>query len=161
VSTVEEYADLPEQMRVRRIKLDQLRERGVEPYPVGYPRTAEVAQIRLAHSDLPPDARTGEVVAVTGRVMLNRASGRLIFATIADGADRIQLMMSEDRAGADRLSRWRHDVDLGDHVGARGEVVTSRRGELSIAVDDWTLTAKCLRPLPDKHRGLYDPEGRV
>jgi lysyl-tRNA synthetase class 2 len=155
------YAGLPEQMRVRRIKLDQLRARGIEPYPVGYPRTASVAEVRAAHADLPPGARTGVEVAVTGRVVLNRATGKLIFATIADGADRVQLMLSEDRAGAERLSGWRHDIDLGDHVGVRGEVVTSKRGELSVAVDDWTLTAKCLRPLPDKHRGLNDPEARV
>jgi lysyl-tRNA synthetase class 2 len=161
LSTVDLYRDLPEQMRVRRVKLDLLRRRGVEPYPVGYPRTAEVGQVRLSHANLPPDSHTGEQVAVTGRVLLNRVSGGLIFATIADGPDRIQLMLSENRAGTDRLSRWRHDIDLGDHVGVRGEVVTSRRGELSIAVDDWTLTAKCLRPLPDKHRGLHDPEARV
>jgi lysyl-tRNA synthetase class 2 len=148
-------------MRVRRIKLDQLRARGIDPYPVGYPRTASVDEVRATHADLPPDSQSGDEVAVTGRVVLNRASGKLIFATIADGSDRIQLMLSEDRAGADRLAGWRHDIDLGDHVGVRGEVVTSKRGELSIAVEEWTLTAKCLRPLPDKHRGLHDPESRV
>src|SRR5699024_2120232 len=56
---------------------------------------------------------------------------------------------------------WKADIDLGDHVGVEGEVITSRRGELSVMVDTWTLTAKCLRPLPEKHKGLTDPEARV
>jgi len=157
----EPYADLPEQMRVRRLKLDRLRAEGVEPYPVGFRRTATTADVRAAHPDLPPDTRTGTRVAVAGRVVLNRGSGKLCFATIQDGAGRIQVMLAADRVGVDALARWLHDVDLGDLVGVRGEVVTSRRGELSVTADEWTLTAKCLRPLPDKHRGLHDSEARV
>src|SRR5262249_7823261 len=56
------------------------------------------------------------------------------------------------------MARWGSTVDLGDHVGVRGEVITTRRGEVSVAADGWTLTAKCLHPLPDKHKGLNDPE---
>jgi lysyl-tRNA synthetase class 2 len=154
-------AAVPEQMRVRRHKLERLRAEGVDPYPVGFDRTATVAQVRAAHTDLPADTSTGVEVAVAGRVMLNRTAGRLCFATIQDGTGRLQVMLSADRVGADALRRWCHDVDLGDHVGVRGEVVTTRRGELSIAAARWSLTAKCLRPLPDKHRGLHDPESRV
>jgi len=152
---------LPEQMRVRRGKLDRLRAEGIDPYPVGFARTATAEQVRAAHADLPPDTLTGVEVAVAGRVMLNRTAGRLCFATIQDGTGRLQVMLSADRVGADALRRWGHDVDLGDHVGVRGEVVTTRRGELSVAAAEWMFTAKCLRPLPDKHRGLHDPETRV
>jgi lysyl-tRNA synthetase class 2 len=67
-------------------------------------------------------------------------------------------MLTTDRLGADGLREWRDVVDLGDHVGVSGEVVASRRGTVSVLVDTWTLAAKCLRPLPDKHRGLTDPE---
>ena len=155
------YADLPEQMRVRRMKLDRLRAEGVDPYPVGFARTATAADVRAAHAGLPPGSRTGVDVAVAGRVVLSRTAGRLCFATIQDGTGRIQFMLGVDRIGPQALRRWNHDVDLGDHVGVRGEVVTSRRGELSVAADEWTLTAKCLRPLPDKHHGLHDPEARV
>jgi len=155
------YAELPEQMRVRRLKLDRLRADGVDPYPVGFARTATVAEVRAAHPDLAPDSRTGADVAVAGRVVLNRSAGKLCFATLQDGTGRIQLMLGADRIGEESLDRWLHDIDLGDHVGVRGEVVTTRRGELSVAADRWTLTAKCLRPLPDKHRGLHDPEARV
>src|SRR6185437_8058453 len=73
----------------------------------------------------------------------------------------IQVMLSLDKVGADALARWKSDVDLGDHVGVEGEVITSRSGELSVLADSWTITAKGLRPLPDKHKGLADPEARV
>ena len=59
------------------------------------------------------------------------------------------------------LQRWRRDVDLGDHVGVTGEVITTRRGELSVRAESLQITSKSLRPLPDKHKGLTDPEARV
>ncbi|HSK26466.1 MAG TPA: bifunctional lysylphosphatidylglycerol synthetase/lysine--tRNA ligase LysX [Jiangellales bacterium] len=153
--------DLPEQMRVRREKRDRMLARGIEPYPVGFPRTATVAEVRSAHPDLPPDTATGQRVGVTGRVMLARNTGRLCFATLRDGTGDLQVMLSLDRVGEESLTAWKHEVDLGDHVGVEGEVVTSRRGELSVLVDRWAVTAKCLRPLPEKHKGLTDPEARV
>ncbi len=153
--------DLPEQMKVRREKLDRLRKRGADPYPLGFPRTATIAEIREKHAELPPDARTGENVGVVGRIMLNRIGGKLCFATIRDGSGEIQIMLSLDRLGAESLAQWKADVDLGDHVGVKGEVITSKRGELSILARRWAITAKCLRPLPDKHRGLTDQETRV
>ncbi|HKE51440.1 MAG TPA: amino acid--tRNA ligase-related protein, partial [Actinomycetes bacterium] len=153
--------DLPEQVKVRREKRDRLLASGVEPYPVGFPRTHTVAEIRQKYGELGPDARTGDRVGVTGRVMLNRVGGKLSFATIRDGANDIQIMLSLAVLGEDALNRWKTEVDLGDLVGVEGEVITSRRGELSILADHWQITAKCLRPLPEKHKGLTDPETRV
>jgi len=153
--------DLPEQMRVRREKLDRIRAAGVDPYPVGYPRTDSYAQVRAAAGGLPPDTFTGRTVGVAGRVVLNRPGGKITFATMQEGADRLQVVLSLDRCGPDALARWAADVDLGDHVGVTGEVGTTRRGELSVFADSWALTAKALRPLPDKHRGLTDPEVRA
>ena len=155
------YDDLPEQMRVRREKLDRLRASGVDPYPVGFPRTTTIADLRAAHPDLAPGAVTGQKVGVVGRVMLSRVAGKLCFATLRDGTADIQLMLSLDRVGEEPLAAWKRDVDLGDHVGVEGEVVSSKRGELSVLADRWVLTAKALRPLPDKHKGLADPEARV
>lgn len=146
---------------MRRHKRERLLASGVEPYPVGFPRTHAVAEVRQKYAELAPDARTGDRVGVTGRVMLNRLGGKLSFATIRDGANDIQVMLSLDVLGEEPLDRWKTDVDLGDLVGVEGEVVTSRRGELSILADRWQLTAKCLRPLPEKHKGLTDPEARV
>ncbi|MFC1410648.1 bifunctional lysylphosphatidylglycerol synthetase/lysine--tRNA ligase LysX [Streptacidiphilus sp. N1-12] len=153
--------DLPEQMRVRREKLDRLRAAGVDPYPVGFPRTTTLAALRAAHPGLAADVATGERAGVAGRVVLSRTGGKLCFATLRDGTDDLQVMLSLDKLGEERLAAWKTDIDLGDHVGVEGEVITSKRGELSILVDRWELTAKCLRPLPDKHKGLTDPEARV
>lgn len=153
--------DLPEQMRVRREKLDRLREAGVDPYPVTFPRTATIAEIREKHPDLEPGTETGEKVGVTGRVMLVRNTGKLCFATIRDGSGDLQIMLSLAKVGQERLDFWKREVDLGDHVGVEGEVITSKRGELSIMADGFAITSKCLRPLPEKHAGLTDPEARV
>jgi lysyl-tRNA synthetase class 2 len=153
--------ELPEQMRVRREKLDRLRERGLEPYPVGFPRTTTVGELRARHADLGRDIATGERAGVTGRVMLSRIGGKLCFATLRDATGDLQVMLSLAKLGPDSLAAWKSEVDLGDHVGVEGEIITSRRGELSILVDRWAITAKCLRPLPDKHHGLTDPETRV
>jgi lysyl-tRNA synthetase class 2 len=154
-------AELSEQQRVRREKVERLRARGVDPYPVGYPRTHRLGEVRAQFGDLPADASTGVDVAVTGRVALKRDGGRLCFATLRDETGEVQVMVALDAVGEDALGSWRHDVDLGDHVGVTGEVVTSRRGELSVRAQSFAITAKALRPLPDKHKGLADPEARV
>ncbi|KWW98905.1 Lysine--tRNA ligase [Carbonactinospora thermoautotrophica] len=158
---IQQIDDLPEQMRVRREKLDRLRAKGVDPYPVGFPRTTTIGELRAKYPDLPPDTRTGETVGVAGRVMLYRTGGKLCFATIRDATGDLQVMLSLDQVGEESLASWKQDVDLGDHIGVEGEVITSRRGELSILVKRWAITAKCLRPLPDKHKGLTDVEARV
>nr|WP_157244423.1 bifunctional lysylphosphatidylglycerol synthetase/lysine--tRNA ligase LysX [Nonomuraea typhae] len=118
-----------------------------EPYPAGFPRTHTTAQA----------ARTGERVAVAGRVMLVRDHGGILFATLRDWAGERQVMITDPGLLAD----WRRVVDLGDHVGVRGEVTRSDKGEISVLAQDWTLTGKCLHPLPGKRRGLSDPEARV
>ncbi|WP_283139216.1 bifunctional lysylphosphatidylglycerol synthetase/lysine--tRNA ligase LysX [Rhizohabitans arisaemae] len=153
--------DLPEQMRVRREKLERLRSEGVDPYPVGFPRTATVSEVREKYQDLEPGTSTGDRVGVVGRVMLSRVGGKLCFATVRDGSGDLQIMISLDKVGEESLASWKRDVDLGDHIGVEGEVITSRRGELSIMADSWAITSKCLRPLPEKHAGLTDPEARV
>ncbi|MDA8323557.1 MAG: bifunctional lysylphosphatidylglycerol synthetase/lysine--tRNA ligase LysX [Actinomycetota bacterium] len=153
--------ELSEQTRVRLAKVERLRATGADPYPVGYPRTHTIAQVRQAHADLPADTATGDRVGVTGRVMLYRTGGKLCFATIRDGSGDIQVMVSRDKVGEQALAAWKSDVDLGDHVGVTGEVITSRSGELSVLADSFAITAKALRPLPDKHAGLTDPQSRV
>ncbi|MEW2379411.1 lysine--tRNA ligase [Micromonospora sp. NPDC047812] len=153
--------DLPEQMKVRREKRDRMLAEGVEPYPIGFPRTSTLAEIREKYAELPIDTATGDQVSVTGRVIFVRNTGKLCFATLRDGdGTELQAMLSLDRVGADRLNDWKRLVDLGDLVGVTGEVITSRRGELSVLVERWAVTAKALRPLPVAHKPLSE-EARV
>ena len=153
--------NIPELVRVRLGKRERLLESGTEPYPVGFGRTGTAAELRAGYGHLPPDTFTGEVVSVAGRVMLSRLGGKLCFAMLRDGTGDIQVMISLAAVGEDRLAAWKRDVDLGDHVGVTGEVITSRSGELSVLASSWALTAKSLRPLPEKFRGLTDAESRV
>jgi lysyl-tRNA synthetase class 2 len=161
VEEEQQPAEAPEQMRVRLAKRERLLAEGTDPYPVEFPRTDTIGEIRDRHPHLATDTVTGEKVGVAGRVMLSRIGGKLCFATIRDGTGDIQVMISADRVGEDRLAAWKRDVDLGDHVGVEGEVISSRRGELSVLADGFAITAKALRPLPEKHHGLTDPESRV
>ncbi|TAL12124.1 MAG: lysine--tRNA ligase, partial [Frankiales bacterium] len=118
-------------------------------------------QVRERYADLGTDTASGDVVSVTGRVMLSRTGGKLCFATLQEGDAQLQVMVSLDGVGDERLAAWKSDVDLGDHVGVTGEVISSRRGELSVLASSWVMTSKALRPLPDKHHGLTDPELRI
>ncbi|GAA5120400.1 lysine--tRNA ligase [Haloechinothrix salitolerans] len=149
--------DVPEQMRVRREKRDRLLAAGVDPYPVEVPRTHTLAEVRSAHPDLPVDTATGDIVGVTGRVMFMRNTGKLCFATLREGdGTELQAMISLNGVGEEALAAWKSDVDLGDHVYVHGEVITSKRGELSVMADSWRITSKALRPLPVMHKELAE-----
>jgi lysyl-tRNA synthetase class 2 len=149
--------DLPEQMRVRRDKRDRIIAEGIDPYPVLVPRTHSLAEVRAAHSDLPVDVSTGDIVGVTGRVMFMRNTGKLCFAILREGdGTELQAMISLASVGEDALAAWKADVDLGDHVFVHGEVITSKRGELSVMADGWRITSKALRPLPVAHKELAE-----
>ncbi len=148
-------------MRVRRAKRADMLAAGREAYPVAVERTHSLAQIRAAHPDLPPDTATGEQVGITGRVMFLRNTGKLCFATLREGdGTELQAMLSLASVGEDELARWKASVDLGDHVFVHGEVITSRRGELSVMADAWAMAAKAVRPLPNVHSELSE-ETRV
>jgi lysyl-tRNA synthetase, class II len=155
--------DLPEQMRVRRDKRERLVASGVEPYPVTVERTHTLARIRETYDgqQLPPDTSTGEHVAVAGRVIHLRNTGKLCFVRLREGdGTELQVMLSLADVGADSLASFKALVDLGDLLAVRGEVVTSRRGELSVRATSWSIAAKTLRPLPNEHKPLSD-EARI
>jgi lysyl-tRNA synthetase, class II len=152
---------LPEQIRVRRAKRAEMLAEGREPYPVAVPRTHTLHEVRAAHAGLPPDTATGQRVGVTGRVIFLRNTGKLCFATLREGdGTELQAMLSLAKVGADELARWKTEVDLGDHVFVEGEIITSRRGELSVLADGWVMASKAVRPLPVAHRELNE-ETRV
>jgi lysyl-tRNA synthetase class 2 len=153
--------ELPEQMRVRRDKRARLIADGGDAYPVAVPRTTSLARLRADYPDLPIDTATGDVVSVTGRVIFIRNSGKLCFATLREGdGTELQAMLSLDRVGPEALEGWKRSVDLGDLVSVTGEVITSRRGELSVLASSWLMAAKALRPLPVAHRPMSE-ETRV
>jgi lysyl-tRNA synthetase, class II len=153
--------DLPEQLRVRRAKYDRLMgDAAAAPFPVGVARTHALADIRAAYPELAAGTETGQQVGVTGRVIFVRNSGKLCFATLREGGTELQIMLSLDRVGADSLAAWKADVDLGDLVFVGGEVISSKRGELSVLASEWRITAKALRPLPVAHKPLSE-ENRV
>ncbi|HET7357285.1 MAG TPA: lysine--tRNA ligase [Nocardioidaceae bacterium] len=155
--------DLPEQMRVRREKRERLIESGRAAYPVTVDRTHTLAEIRRQYDEagLEPDTRTGTQVAVVGRVIFLRNTGKLCFVRLREGdGTELQVMLSLAEVGEEQLTEFKAMVDLGDLIAVRGEVVTSRRGELSVQATSWTMAAKTLRPLPNEHRPLSD-EARV
>jgi len=153
--------DLPEQLRIRREKRASIVARGGEAYPVAVPRTASLAQIRESHQGLDIDVSTGVIESVSGRVIFKRDTGKLCFATLREGdGTELQAMLSLDKVGEDQLTLWKSEIDLGDIVSVTGEVITSKRGELSILAHSYVLAAKSLRPLPVEHKPLSE-ETRV
>jgi lysyl-tRNA synthetase class 2 len=98
---------------------------------------------------------------VAGRVIFVRDTGKLVFTRLRGGdGSELQCMVSQANVGAESLARFKSYVDIGDHLAVSGEVVSSRRGELSILAGDWQLAAKTLRPLPVEHKPL-SPETRA
>jgi lysyl-tRNA synthetase, class II len=157
--TVEDQT--PEQLRIRREKRDRLLSAGTEPYPVSVPRTHSLAEVRAKYPDLETDTATGEHVGVAGRVIFVRNTGKLCFATLQEGdGTQLQAMISLNGVGEESLAAWKSDVDLGDFVFVHGEVISSRRGELSVLADSWQMASKALRPLPVAHKEMSE-EARV
>ncbi|MBW4042984.1 MAG: lysine--tRNA ligase [Acidobacteria bacterium] len=153
--------DTNEQREVRLAKRARLLERGEEAYPVAVPITDTVAAVRERHAGLEPDVATGDTVGLAGRIVHLRNTGKLCFAAIQAGdGSRIQAMVSLDEVGEESLADWKAIVDLGDQLFVSGEVITSRRGELSILVAEWRIAAKALLPLPNLHTELSE-ETRV
>jgi len=149
-----EVDDLPEQIAVRMQKRERLNQIS-SAYPVSLPITHTIEAVRAHYPNLEADISTGDEVSVAGRIMFLRNTGKLCFATLQSGTgERIQAMVSLDKAGEETLESWKELVDLGDHVFVRGEVITSKRGELSILADEWLMAAKTIRPLPNLHNEL-------
>ncbi|NLB46242.1 MAG: lysine--tRNA ligase [Microbacteriaceae bacterium] len=157
-----------EQKRVRLEKRDKLNELagddlGGGAYPVAVPVTTTIQAVRAewAHLEETPDSQSGTTVGVAGRVVFQRNTGKLCFASLQAGdGTRIQAMVSLAEVGDESLARYKELVDLGDHLFISGEVISSRRGELSIMVREWQIAAKAIAPLPNMYAELNE-ETRV
>ena len=149
--------DLPEQLRIRREKRASLIERGIEPYPVSVPRTKTLVEIRAQYANIETDSATGDVHSVSGRIIFKRDTGKLCFATLREGdGTELQAMISLDKVGEEQLESWKSDVDLGDFVSVTGEIISSKRGELSVLANSWAMASKALRPLPNEHKPMSE-----
>jgi lysyl-tRNA synthetase class 2 len=154
-----EDAPVQDVLTVRREKLERLRAKGIEPFALRFDRDATAAELAEKYAELEPGASGGQVVRVAGRLVGFREHGKLSFGVLRDGSGDVQLFLSEETLGGDAYAGL-EDLDLGDWIGAEGEVVRTKRGELSVRPSRLVLLTKSLRPLPEKWHGLRDVELR-
>jgi len=150
-----------DQILVRRQKMGEIRESGLDPFGARFERTHLSGQIFDKYDGLTKEEleEAELVVAIAGRIMTKRGKGKAGFAHIQDLGGQIQLYIRKDAIGDDAYHLF-DTADLGDIVGAKGKVFRTNAGELSIKVEEFTFLTKALRPLPDKYHGLKDIEQR-
>lgn len=128
-------------------------------FPYSFTRTDTAVELRGRFPSLEPGTSTGETATVAGRLQTTREMGKLIFAPVMDGSGMLQLFVDKRTLGDDAFDAFRN-LDAGDWIGATGEVIATKRGELSVRINEFTLLQKSLRPMPDKWHGLKDIEQR-
>lgn len=146
-----DLSNLSEQELVRREKLTKLKEAGIQAYPERFQLTHELHVAREL-----PDGTNG--ITVAGRITAIRRMGKLSFITLQDLKGKLQLCMKIDDVGAEKYQQYVDFVDIGDFFGAAGDIFTTRVGEKTLQVKEYTFLGKCLRPLPEKFHGLQDVE---
>ncbi|MBR0284599.1 MAG: lysine--tRNA ligase, partial [Selenomonadaceae bacterium] len=150
--------DEREIIRVRKEKLEAFREKGVAPFGLRYEVSHHAEDIRREYGAIEGEEEAGEVT-IAGRLMAIRGHGKASFATLADRSGSIQVYFKLDVLGEEKYSQFKL-LDIGDIVGIRGKVFKTRRGELTVKIEDFDLLSKSLRPLPEKFHGLKDVEIR-
>ncbi|MBD7986330.1 lysine--tRNA ligase [Sporosarcina sp. Sa2YVA2] len=153
--------ELNDQLLVRRQKMEEIREVGLDPFGSRYERTHLSNEIREAYEELSKEEldETVNEVKIAGRIMTKRGKGKAGFANIQDLGGQIQIYVRLDAIGEDAYALF-DNADLGDIVGIKGDVFKTKVGELSIKATEFTFLTKALRPLPDKFHGLKDIEQR-
>jgi len=152
-------AEIDNLISQRKQKLEELRKMGIDPYPQGFSPSHSIDKVREKYGALKMEKKTEETISVVGRIMSLRRMGKASFAHIKDGTGKLQIYIREDVMGERNYQLFRK-FDIGDFVGVTGKVFFTKTGELSIQVEDLTLLAKSLRPLPEKWHGLKDIETR-
>jgi len=151
--------ELPELLAARRRKLEALRAAGVDPFPHQFEGVEPIGAVRSAHAALDAGEETSVAHRVAGRLAARRGQGKMAFLDLVDRSGRIQLQARVDELG-DSAFEQLLGLDLGDLIGVDGMAFSSRRGELTLRVQQFVLLAKSLRPPPEKHHGLVDVETR-
>src|SRR2546421_1390932 len=152
-------AELPALLAARRRKLEALRAAGVDPFPHAFEGVTAIGQVRAEFEDLAAGAETDRRARVAGRLAASRPAGKMAFLDLVDRSERLQLQARVDDLGQEDYERLL-SLDLGDLIGADGTIFATKRGELTLRVEDFQLLAKSLRPPPEKYHGLKDVETR-
>jgi lysyl-tRNA synthetase class 2 len=150
---------LSELVSARRAKAERLRAAGIDPFPYTFEGVEPIAAIHERYASLAAGEETDARHRVAGRLAARRGQGKAAFLDLVDRSGRIQLHARGDQLGDERYEQLL-SIDLGDLLGVDGVAMRTRRGELSLLVEDFTLLAKSLRPPPDKYHGLTDIEAR-
>ncbi|MCP1121918.1 lysine--tRNA ligase [Bacillus sp. 3103sda1] len=155
------HEELNDQLLVRREKLHNLREQGMDPFGKRFERTHSTKELFSLYGELSKEElEEKEIpVSIAGRIMTKRGKGKAGFAHIQDLHGQVQIYVRKDAVGDEQYELF-NAADLGDLVGIEGKVFKTKVGELSIKVTSFTLLTKSLRPLPDKYHGLKDVEQR-
>src|SRR5918992_146638 len=156
----EERGRLAQVLAARHESLRRLRDRGIEPFALRFAKDADIAEVIAEFGHIDAGAGTGARRSLAGRVVQRRVHGKLAFVVIRDRSGDLQLFLGQDFTQPESWALL-EDLDLADIVGASGEIVKTRRGELSLKVDELSMLTKSLRPPPEKWHGLRDPELRV
>jgi lysyl-tRNA synthetase class 2 len=143
------------QERIR--KLNELREKGINPYPYSYDVSKKSSEIKKEFSYLKPEEHSGKEESLAGRIVLLRRMGKASFATIRDGEGDIQVYLRSDDVGADNYKLLKK-LDLGDFIGVKGELFATKTGEITIYVKSFEILSKSIKPLPEKFHGIKDTE---
>lgn len=151
--------ELNELLKVRREKLDEIRAKGIDPFPYTYERTANAAEILSKFEKIGEGEESKEEVSIAGRLMTKRGHGKASFAHLQDETGRIQIYSREDKIGKDKYDIYRK-LDIGDFIGVKGHVFRTRTGEITVKIYEFTILCKSLHPLPEKWHGLTDKELR-
>lgn len=148
-----------DQLRVRREKMNELREEGLDPFGHRFERTYLAQQLhdQFAEEDKESLNESGKVAIIAGRMVSKRGKGKVGFADILDRSGRIQIYVRKDILGEDAYHIFKRS-DIGDHLGIEGDIIKTDMGELTIRATKLTFLSKALRPLPDKFHGLQNKE---
>jgi len=141
-------------------KLDELRKLGIEPYPNKFDKSHNAFELQEKYKGLGKGKSTKDKVKISGRVMVIRDIGKLIFASLQDSSGKIQIQLQKSETSDKQIQFFKKFIDMGDFIGVVGKIIRTKRGELSVLVDKVELLSKSLLPLPEKWHGLVDKEER-
>lgn len=151
--------ELSELLKVRREKLDELKSKGIDPFPYKYDKTHSAADILNQFENIKEGEESKEEVSIAGRIMTRRGHGKASFAHLQDGSGRIQIYAKQDILGKEKYEIY-CKLDIGDFIGVKGHVFRTKTGEITVRVSDFVILCKSLHPLPEKWHGLQDKELR-